>query len=303
MTATVSVWPAREVPLGGLRAMNVARSLPQRGLPTVGAWCFLDRFGPQQVTMRVLPHPHIGLQTVTWPLRGQIRHRDSLGNDVVLKPGELNLMTAGSGISHSEFSVLEDDWLDALQFWIALPEERRSDSPAFERHAALPTVSVPAANGADASVTVVIGRYGGATSPATTFSPLVGAQVALAGGSTVHLPLDPTWEHAIMAIDTGLEVDGVAAPVNDLLSIEAGADGVTVTASQDARLFLMGGQPLANPLVMWWNFVGSTHDVVATAREDWEAESARFGVVPGHDGERIPAPPMPPVTLTPRLRT
>ncbi|MES1170905.1 MAG: pirin family protein, partial [Actinomycetota bacterium] len=116
-------YPAREVPLGGVRAMSVRRSLPPRGLPTVGAWCFLDRFGPQDVTMRVEPHPHMGLQTVTWPLSGEIRHRDTLGSDIVLRPGALNLMTSGEGIAHSEYSIGDEPTtLDALQPWVALPE-------------------------------------------------------------------------------------------------------------------------------------------------------------------------------------
>ena len=102
----LQLWPEREVPLGGVRAMNVRRTLPQRGLPTIGAWCFLDSFGPDRTAMSVLPHPHIGLQTVTWPLAGNIRHRDSVGSDVVVRPGELNIMTAGRGVSHSEFAVL-----------------------------------------------------------------------------------------------------------------------------------------------------------------------------------------------------
>src|SRR3954470_7673988 len=117
----VELHEARDVPLGGVRAMRVRRTLPQRALPTVGAWCFLDRFGPQRVDMRVLPHPHTGLQTVTWPLRGQIRHRDSLGNDVMVRPGQLNLMTAGRGVSHSEFSAGDTPLLHALQLWLALP--------------------------------------------------------------------------------------------------------------------------------------------------------------------------------------
>ena len=102
----VQLWPAREVPLGGIRGIKVLRTLPQRGLPTVGAWCFLDSFGPDRTPMSVLPHPHTGLQTVTWPLAGQVRHRDSVGSDVIVRPGELNIMTAGFGVAHSEFAVL-----------------------------------------------------------------------------------------------------------------------------------------------------------------------------------------------------
>src|SRR6478752_6796553 len=132
---------SREVPLGGVRAMHVSRALPQRNLPLVGAWCFLDRFGPQVTRMRVEPHPHIGLQTVTWPFVGEVRHRDTLGSDVVVRRGALNLMTSGAGIAHSEYSVGEEAApLDALQLWVALPEHRRHGARAFERHDDLPIV-------------------------------------------------------------------------------------------------------------------------------------------------------------------
>src|SRR5690606_23255732 len=146
---------SREVPLGGVRAMHVRRSLPQRDLPLVGAWCFLDRFGPQRARMRVEPHPHIGLQTVTWPFIGEVRHRDSIGSDVVVRSGALNLMTSGAGISHSEYSVGDDEVpLDALQLWVALPDSRRHGPPAFERHEDLPVIELPGG----AAAVVVLGE-------------------------------------------------------------------------------------------------------------------------------------------------
>ena len=141
----------REVPLGGVRGMNVLRVLPHRNLPTIGAWCFLDRFGPADTRMRVEPHPHIGLQTVTWPLVGEIRHRDSLGSDADLRRGQLNLMTAGNGISHSEYSIGDDPIpLDALQFWVVLPDGARQGEGGFERHTDLPQVSLRADEGSSA---------------------------------------------------------------------------------------------------------------------------------------------------------
>src|SRR6187402_2714720 len=169
---------SREVPLGGVRAMEVRRSLPQRDLPLVGAWCFLDRFGPQVTKMRVEPHPHIGLQTVTWPFVGEVRHRDTIASDVVVRRGALNLMTSGAGIAHSEYSVGEDAVpLDALQLWVALPESRRHGVPAFERHDDLPVVDLRAVEGPDAAAVVVLGEFGGAASPATTYTPIVGAEI------------------------------------------------------------------------------------------------------------------------------
>jgi hypothetical protein len=303
--------PAREVPLGGLRSMNVQRALPQRSLPTIGAWCFLDRFGPQRVTMRVEPHPHMGLQTVTWPLLGEVRHRDSIGSDAVLSPGQLNLMTAGSGIAHSEYSLGDGAVeLDALQLWIALPDAARWGESGFERHESLPTMPLPALHGPDAEAIVVLGSLGDVASPATTYSPLVGAQIRVAPGSRVQIPLASDWEHAIVVLEGELEVKASAAagdePTrpgrNDLLYLGTGRDHVDVASHTGALVFLLGGEPFEEELVMWWNFVGRSHEEIVQAREEWEASAARFGAVDGHGDVRVPAPPMPHVRLTPRRR-
>ena len=201
----------REVPLGGVRAMSVHRSLPQRDLPLVGAWCFLDRFGPQQARMRVEPHPHIGLQTVTWPYQGEVRHRDSVGSDVVVRRGALNLMTSGAGIAHSEYSLGEDAApLDALQLWVALPEVRRHGGPAFEQHAVLPEVALSAVHGTAGAATVVLGELAGVASPATVYTPIVGAELRIPAGATVRVPLDPAWEHALVAVYGEAAVAGEA---------------------------------------------------------------------------------------------
>ena len=289
----------REVPLGGVRNMSVLRTLPHRNLPTIGAWCFLDRFGPAETRMRVEPHPHIGLQTVTWPLVGEIQHRDVLGSDVNLRRGQLNLMTAGPGIAHSEYSVGETAVpLDALQFWVALPAVHRGAAPAFEQHTELPTVALD--DGADA--TVVLGEFAGVRSPATAFSPIVGAEIRIPAGGSARLPLDTTWEHAVLVVsgDATLEDHGMGP--NDMLYLGDSRDQVTVHSENGALLFLLGGEPFTDDLVLWWNFAGGTHEEIAAAREEWEADSARFGHVVGHGDERIPAPPLPPVNLMPRTR-
>nr|WP_239066618.1 pirin family protein [Demequina activiva] len=299
---------AREVPLGGLRAMSVKRSLPQRALPTIGAWCFVDRFGPQVTTMSVDPHPHTGLQTVTWPLTGEIRHRDSLESDVVLRPGALNLMTSGHGIAHSEHSVESASELDALQLWIALPESSRHGDHAFESHTDLPRVYLAAANGEPGSATVVMGTLAGVTSPATTHTPLVGAQIMVPAGSSVAVPLEPGWEHGVLAIDGDIAVssehgESLGEPQDSaILYLGTQRPSITVSSRDGARVFLLGGEPFPDALVMWWNFVGRDHDEIARAREDWEAKDARFGLVPGNGDTRIPAPPLPQVRLTPRTR-
>lgn len=297
----------REVPLGGVRGMNVLRALPHRNLPTIGAWCFLDRFGPADTRMRVEPHPHIGLQTVTWPLVGEIRHRDSLGSDADLRRGQLNLMTAGNGISHSEYSIGDGPVpLDALQFWVVLPDSVRDGAAGFERHTSLPSVTLAAGRGADAVATVVLGEFAGTRSPATVHTPIVGAEIALPAGSVVRLPLRAEWEHAVMLVEGDAVIDGHAQTRNDLLYLGDSRDAVEVSSAEGALLFLLGGEPLEDEIVMWWNFAGRSHEEIVEARQAWEAESAgaaaiRFGEVAGHD-VRIPAPPLPEVRLMPRGR-
>jgi redox-sensitive bicupin YhaK (pirin superfamily) len=300
---------SREVPLGGVRAMMVHRSLPQRDLPLVGAWCFLDRFGPQLTRMRVEPHPHIGLQTVTWPFRGEIRHRDSIGSDVTLRPGALNLMTSGAGIAHSEYSIGEDAIeLDALQLWVALPESRRHGAAAFERHEELPTVEITGVSGPTASATVVLGEFAGVRSPATVHTPIVGAQVRVPAGARAALPLNPDWEYAlvgvegVIAVTTGRDDATVELDRRHLLYLGTGREEIQIASDEGAVLFLLGGEPFEDDIVMWWNFVGRTHEEIVEARDAWEASTARFGHVIDHGDERVPAPPMPAVRLTRRRR-
>jgi len=292
----------REVPLGGVRGMSVLRVLPHRNLPTIGAWCFLDRFGPADTRMRVEPHPHIGLQTVTWPLIGEIRHRDSLGSDADLRRGQLNLMTAGNGISHSEYSIGEGPVpLDALQLWVVLPEGARHGDGGFERHTDLPTLTLSAEDGPDATATVVLGEFAGVTSPATVHTPIVGAEITVPAGARVRLPLRADWEHALMLVEGDAIVSTHELARNDMLYLGDSREAVEVSSTEGALLFLVGGEPFEDEIVMWWNFAGRTHEEVVEARTDWEAAADRFGVVEGHD-VRIPAPPLPDVRLMPRGR-
>jgi len=287
------VFQPREVPLGGIRGIRVERVLPQRALTTVGAWCFLDRFGPQRADMRVLPHPHTGLQTVTWPLAGEIRHRDTLGSDLVLRPGQLNLMTAGAGVAHSEFSLGEQPLLDALQLWTALPGDKAGVGAAFEQHTELPRHT-----SAGCTATVFLGALGDAVSPATAYTPIVGADLAITGRAT--LPLRPDFEYALLLVEGALDVAGVALTTGPLLYLGTGRAELVLSAPERARAVLLGGEPFPEELVMWWNFVGRDHEEIAAARKRWE--TGGFGEVAGHGGERIPAPELPGVRLKPRAR-
>ncbi|MGH3456887.1 pirin family protein [Aeromicrobium sp.] len=287
----------REVPLGGVRGLTVHRTLPHRALPTVGAWCFVDHFGPTRETMTVLPHPHTGLQTVTWPLAGDIRHRDSLGSDVVLKPGELNLMTSGDGVSHSEFSVGDGTMMHGIQLWVALPDGARTGPPAFEH---IP--DLPRTGGDGWRATVLMGELADVQSKAVTYSPLVGAELTLGAGKPATIPLKAGFEHAVLAVDGTVRVGGFDLAHRQMLHLEPGRSSVDLEVPRDATVLLIGGEPFTEPLVMWWNFIGRTHEDIVQAREDWEQAAERFGQVDGHDGQVIPAPPLPHVRLTPRRR-
>ena len=286
----------RTVPLGGLRGLQVDRTLPTKGLPTIGAWCFLDHFGPTFQSMDVLPHPHTGLQTVTWLLAGGVEHRDNLGSNVTIQPGELNLMTAGNGVSHSEFSLDASGSMHGLQFWVALPESRRHGAATFEHFADLPVVHE---QGWEA--TVFMGEFAGQTSPASVFSPIVGAQIVVNAGRH-EIRLNPEFEHGLLAVDMSVDVNGERLAQRSLRFIDVGAESVVIDAPVRTTVLLIGGEPWDEPLVMWWNFVARTHAEIEEARSDWEAGDQRFGTVDGHGGKVIPAPPLPPVILKPRVR-
>jgi redox-sensitive bicupin YhaK (pirin superfamily) len=290
---------AREVPLGGVRGVHVRRALPQRVLPTVGAWCFLDRFGPGGDAMNVNPHPHIGLQTVTWPFEGEIRHRDSVGSDAIVKARQLNLMTAGRGVAHSEFVVPDAPSGHGLQLWTALPGTHLDVAPAFEQHRELPVYELPGLR-----AIVFLGTLDDVTSPATTFSPLLGADLTLNPGAVVTVPLKYYFEHALMVIDGDLEAAGLDVPEGPLLYLGTDRNDITLRSAHGAHVILLGGEPFHEDIVMWWNFVGRTHEDIVQAREDWENhDTGRFPDIAGHTlAERIPAPPLPGIRLKPRGR-
>jgi quercetin 2,3-dioxygenase len=290
--------PGHDVPLG--RYTTVRRLLPQRPRRMVGAWCFVDLFGPDDVTgrpgMQVPPHPHTGLQTVTWLVEGEILHRDSLGSAQTIVPGQLNLMTSGHGISHSEQSPPDHPpGMHGLQLWVALPDAARHGEPAFDHHPSLPVV-----RDGDTTLTVVVGELAGATSPARAYLPLVGAEVLL--GSDRHtVALRPDFEYAVLAMAGTARVDDVDLGPGALLYLGLGRTTLTLAPTAPARLFLIGGEPFEEPLVMWWNFVGRSHEEIAQAREDW-AHGDRFGTVASCSHDALPAPAMPSVRLKARDR-
>ncbi len=292
----------REVPLGGPRAIMVRRTLPQRERSLIGAWCFADHYGPQDVRsgpgMDVPPHPHTGLQTVSWLFSGEVEHRDSAGVHAMVRPGELNLMTAGAGICHSEVSTPATGVLHGVQLWVALPESDRDTGRDFAHH-------VPEPRSLDrATLRVFLGELAGDRSPVHTFTPLLGAQIDLDPRAHLALDVDPVFEHGVLLDQGSVEAAGSVLDVADLAFQAAGSDGLTIINREDrpARVVLLGGPPFPEELVMWWNFVGRSHADIVAYRESWEDQHDRFGRVEGYRGKvsRLPAPPLPNATLRPR---
>lgn len=288
----------REVPLGGPRAMLVRRTVPHRELRTVGAWCFVDDYGPAEPQMVVPPHPHTGLQTVTWLVSGEVLHQDSVGSQQLVRPGSLSLMTAGRGISHAETATAGSPTLRGLQLWVALPAGVRHSAPAFEHHADLPVERV-----GGVTATVVMGTLGDTTSPATTYTPLVAADLSIGGSGSIRL--NRSWEYAVLALDDGLVVEG--EPVAAGWLVYLGCDRARLDLEGDTRALLLGGVPFEEELLMWWNFVGRSHDEIVAAREEWSlalaGEPTRFGRVESYNGPPMPAPALPSSRLRPRGRS
>jgi len=297
-TTGITVLEPRDVPLGGPRAMTVRRTLPQRSRSLIGAWCFVDHYGPDLVAQKggmvVPPHPHTGLQTVSWLFAGQIEHRDSLGSLAPVRPGELNLMTAGFGISHSEVSTPATPVLHGVQLWVALPESARHDAPAFESYVPQPFAHGPA------TVRVFIGELAGAASPARIFTRMLGAQVDLPAGSSVTFDVDTSFEYGVLVDEGDVTVGKTAVARSHLAYVPPGGRTLTLSASTDARLLLLGGEPLGERIVMWWNFIGRTHEEIVEYRYAWQNSTGRFGTV-DYDGAPLPAPALPTnVRLSPR---
>ena len=297
----LEVLEPREVPLGGPRAMLVRRTLPQKRRSLIGAWCFVDSYGPPPAgatdAMDTPPHPHTGLQTVSWLYGGEIEHRDSVGSLARIAPGQVNLMTAGAGIQHSEVSTPESRGLHGVQLWIALPESARHVAPFFESYAPEPFTHD------DAELRVFVGELLGRRSTVTTFTRLVGAQLELPAGGTIDLPIDPAFEHGLI-VDSGVpRLQGVEVPTATIGVVPTGTSELRIEARDEPlRALLIGGEPLGEQIVMWWNFIGRSNDDVVAAREAWEGGPERFGVVEGYVGPvpRIPAPALPGVRLKPR---
>lgn len=279
--------------------LPINRVLPSRLRRLVGPWCFLDHIGPADIAevgaLRVGPHPHIGLQTVTWLTAGEILHRDSLGSLQPIKPGQLNVMTSGRGISHSEESPAQASGpIHGVQFWTVLPQSARFIEPMFDHYPVLPTI---ARDGVQ--ITVISGEYGGERSPARHFWPIVGLQIT-AGVVDTALALDPSFEHALLVIRGAADIDGEPLLPNVMLYLGAGRSALQLRCDDDCQIILIGGKPFEEDVLMWWNFVGRSRDELTEACVQWNAGDARFGTVRGYDGAPLTAPLPPWATVNAR---
>jgi redox-sensitive bicupin YhaK (pirin superfamily) len=294
---------ARRVPLG--KTTEVARALPDRQLRMIGAWCFLDHYGPEELGegpgMQVWAHPHTGLQTVTWLLDGAVEHRDSLGSRVTVRPGGLNLMTAGRGIVHSEISGPDrPPRLHGVQLWVALPDSVRDMPPDFSAYAELPDLLVEPRSGVRG--TVLLGELQRVRSPAVVHTPICGADIQLDAGGAVTLSLDPAFEHGVFVVSGAAAIDHSAVAVDQLLYLGTGRSEVTLRSDHGARMILLGGEPFAEEILMWWNFIGRSHEEVVGYRSAWERRDPRFPPIVDRAEKVMEAPPLPTVALKPRPR-
>src|SRR5262245_49964345 len=279
-------YPSRSMALGSLK---VSRALPVRNHRLVGPWCFLDRFGPLSFNegrpMDVAPHPHIGLQTVTWLLEGEIQHDDSLRCEAVARPGAVNVMTAGRGIAHAEQTpATHSDRLNGVQLWVALPEESRHVAPAFQQVTHVPRVEMRGG-----AVEVFAGTFESAVSEARHYSDLLGADLQVHARQSVVIPLDVRFEHAVFLLEGDCALDGQPLSEDVLYYLGTHRGEARFESTGGARLLLIGGPPFPEQILMWWNFVARTPEEIAAARTDWE-QRVRFGEVASYSGARLPAP-------------
>jgi redox-sensitive bicupin YhaK (pirin superfamily) len=275
-----------------LGAFQVRRVLPSPQRVMVGPFVFVDQFGPAVLppgmAMDVRPHPHIGIATVTWLFEGAIDHRDSLGTFATIRPGQVNLMTAGRGIVHSERGLLSERELEkpiyGMQTWLALPDGKEEIAPAFEAVTDLPLIEDNCA-----SARVIIGSLWGKTAPTTQHSPTIYAEIMLAPGGAIPLDAEAE-ERAVMLVGGAASVDGAPLGLYELAVLAPGK-AMRLTSESDARVMLLGGAALGSTRHVWWNFVSSSRDRINQAKDDWR--EGRFGTVPGDEDEFIPLPQVP----------
>ena len=270
----------------------IKRALPSRQKRLVGAWCFLDHAGPVSFPagdgLDVGPHPHIGLQTFTWMIEGTMMHTDSLGSKQLIRPKQVNLMTAGRGISHTEVAPDIETKMHAAQLWIALPDDKRNMEPKFEHYPELPVVIKD-----QVEFTILVGDFLDTVSPVQVHTPLVGVDLTAQANTKTRIPLNPNFEYAFMALGGIAQVNGHELNADNMVVLEIGLTEIEVELTEGHRVLLIGGEPFESPILLWWNFVGRTMQDLQQAREDWINHDARFGEIPDYQGKRLEAPVLP----------
>ena len=282
LAGSVETYASRSTRIGSL---EISRALPIRGKRMVGPWCFLDRFGPHTFAegkpMAVAPHPHIGLQTVTWILAGETVHKDSLGSEAVLRPGDVNVMTSGFGIAHAEETPRQNSGiLDGVQLWVALLDHARNRPAGFQHVQDI--TAVDSSGG-------IIRVFSGGDSSATHFSDLIGADLQVFSGQTLVIAIQTHFEHAVLLLSGEAALGEQPLEPRLLYYLAPGRSEVSLKARSGSRVLLIGGPPFPETVLMWWNFVARTNAEIAEARRQWE-RGERFGEVSKYDGPRLRAP-------------
>lgn len=280
--------PLRHAEIG--RGTVIKRALPSRYKRMIGAWCFLDHAGPvtfkQGEGLDVGPHPHIGLQTFTWMIEGSVMHGDSLGNAQLIRPKQVNLMTAGYGISHTETSPETETKMHSVQLWIALPDDKKDMPPQFEHYPELPVVEQD-----QIEFTILVGEFLGKSSPVQVYTELLGVDFVTQVDSKTTLPLNPNFEYGVLVLQGTANINGHQIDDQHLLWIEPGMTALHLVLAADSRVVLIGGVPFESPILLWWNFVGRTHEEMVIAHQQWGDHDPRFGEE--GVGSRLSAPPLP----------
>jgi redox-sensitive bicupin YhaK (pirin superfamily) len=269
--------------------LTIRRALPTKARRMIGAWCFLDHFGPLNLAqggLNIGPHPHMGLQTFTWTISGEILHRDSLGSKQVIHPGQVNLMTSGRGISHSEES-LPKGFLEGVQLWIALPDNVRHNPPEFAHYTELPKWTQD-----QIQVTLLAGEFNDLRAPTKVHTPLLGLDLHALRQATTSLTMNPTFEYGVLVLTGKVTLEAETLVPGTLMYLGCGRQSLSLQCDQDTRLIVIGGEPFAEEILMWWNFVGRTREEMIEATHDWEYTD-RFGEVIGYQGDKLDAPAVP----------
>lgn len=272
-----------------LGSLEISRALPIRDRRMVGPWCFLDRFGPLSFSgskpMNVAPHPHIGLQTVSWLLEGEVVHNDSLGAEAVVRPGGVNVMTSGIGIAHTEETPSRNSGrLNGVQLWVALLDAHRNMPASFASVEKVPLIETRGG-----LIQIFAGSLNGVPAPAPHFSEIIVLDVQIHARQALELGLDTSFEHAALVLDGDCWLENQFLEERKLYYLGSQRSSLALHSRAGGRLLLIGGPAFPETILMWWNFVARTPGEIAQARADWEARR-HFGEVPGVHDPRLPAP-------------